>query len=103
MALLDSEQVVMHPLVLGEITCGNLQNRAEILALMHALPSVHQAEDDEVLLLIEQHQLNGQGIGLIDVHLLASCLINHCTLWTNDKRLKTIAEELHVDSHGHSR
>jgi len=97
-ALLESEQVAMHPFVLGEIACGNLQNRNEILKLMDALPSVQPAEDDEVRLLIEQHQLHGRGVGLIDMHLLASCLIDHCTLWTNDKRLKTIAGELHVNS-----
>ncbi|MEO2048778.1 MAG: type II toxin-antitoxin system VapC family toxin [Pirellulales bacterium] len=97
-ALLESEQVLMHPFVLGEVACGNLQSREEILKLMHALPSVCQAENDEVRILIERHQLHGRGVGLIDVHLLASCLIDHCTLWTNDKRLKTIAAELHIDN-----
>lgn len=97
-ALLESEKVLMHPFVLGEIACGKLQNREEILKLMQALPSVRQAENDEVRILIEQHQLHSRGVGLIEMHLLASCLIDHCTLWTNDKRLNTIATELHVDN-----
>ena len=42
-ALLESEEVCVHPFVLGEIACGNLKNRKEIIALLHALPAVHKA------------------------------------------------------------
>lgn len=95
--LLNNEDVLVHPLVIGEIACGNLKNRTEIIALLHALPQVHQADDEEILFFLEQHSLNGRGIGLIDVHLLASCLIDPCYLWTADKRLKAVARRLQVD------
>ena len=36
----------------------------------------------------EQHSLMGKGIGLIDVHLLASCALSHGTFWTRDSRLR---------------
>lgn len=36
----------------------------------------------------------GRGIGYIDVHLLASAVLSEATLWTNDKRLATVAEEM---------
>jgi hypothetical protein len=80
--------------VLGEIACGNLKNRERIVALMRALPAVKRADDDQVLFFIERRGLMGRGIGLIDVHLLASCLMEPCRLWTADKRLGTVAEEL---------
>jgi predicted nucleic acid-binding protein len=92
--LLDAEQVLVHPFVLGEIACGNLRNRKEITTLMQALPMATKASDHEILLFIEQRNVMGRGIGLIDVHLLASCVMQPCRLWTSDKRLKTVAEEL---------
>ena len=95
-ALLEAEEVCTHPFVIGELACGNLKNRKEIIALLHSLPGVQKADDDEILFFIERHCLNGRGVGLIDLHLLASCLIERCFLWTADKRLRTIAEEMKI-------
>ena len=95
-ALLDKEIVCAHPFILGELACGNIKNRKEIISLLRALPEVHKASDDETLYFIEQHNLGGRGIGLIDVHLLASCFINRCSLYTLDKRLKEVAEDLNI-------
>ena len=83
-SLLEAEAVVIHPFVLGELACGNLSNRKEIIALLHALPSASKAEDDEILLFIERHHLMGCGIGLMDVHLLASCALDVRLLLTRD-------------------
>ena len=104
-SLLEEEEVVMHPFVLGELACGNLQNRREIIALLHAIPSVTQANDDEVLFFIERHALMGRGVGLIDLHLAASCHMDSCLLWTRDRRLKSIAEEMDIEfsQHPHGR
>jgi len=79
--------VLTHPFVIGEIAFGNLKNRTRILADMKALPSAVSATDEEVLRLIEKHKLWGIGIGLIDAHLLASCLLSNCELWTLDRQL----------------
>lgn len=35
---LEAGRVLMHPLVLGEIACGNLRNRDEVLRLLAAYP-----------------------------------------------------------------
>ena len=32
-SLLHSDQVLCHPLVIGELACGNLKQRSEILSL----------------------------------------------------------------------
>lgn len=97
MALLEREEACIHPFVIGEVACGNLKNRKEIIALLHALPVVQKADDDEILFFIERHHLNGRGVGLIDIHLLAACLMSSCSLWTADKRLQTVARELHIE------
>ena len=95
--LLNDDEVIVHPLVIGEIACGNLKNRTEILALLHALPKSTKADDEEVLYFLEHHSLSGVGVGLIDVHLLASCLMDQNFLWTVDKRLEAVAKQLQVD------
>lgn len=95
--LLEQEEVLLHSFVLGELACGNLQNRREIIALLHALPCATKADDDEVLFFIERHGLMGRGIGLVDMHLLAACQLTECSLWTRDKRLRTIAGEMNIE------
>jgi predicted nucleic acid-binding protein len=92
--LLLKDEVLCHPMVVGELACGNLKRRKELLALLHALPSAERVSDDEVLFFIEQHRLSGRGLGLVDAHILASCAINHATLWTYDSRLQRAADEI---------
>lgn len=92
--LLTEGQACIHPFVIGELACGNLKDRKEIIALLHALPHTTNAEDDEVLFFIEKNKLMGLGIGLIDIHLLASCKLDNARLLTRDKRLAAAAKQL---------
>lgn len=90
--------VVTHPLILGELCCGNLRNRSAVMHLLANLPRTIVATDNEVMFLIEQKRLMGLGIGFIDAHLLASCLLdNAIVLWTRDKRLTAVAQQLGVN------
>lgn len=94
-ALLNSSQVLMHPFVLGELACGNLRNRTEVLALVKDLPQAALATDEEVLFFIERHALMGRGIGYVDAHLLAAVTLGGGTkIWTRDKCLRTVAGAL---------
>ena len=93
--LLNNNQVLLHPFVLGELACGNLDRRTAVLALLGNLPAAPVATEAEVLYFIEQHRLMGKGIGYIDIHLLASVsLAKSGSLLTRDKRLGRIAAEL---------
>jgi predicted nucleic acid-binding protein len=94
-AQLDDGLIVVHPFVVGELACGNLRNRIELLALLDKLPSAVVATPDEARRFIESHRLMGRGIGYVDVHLLASAaLTSDVRLWTLDRRLATVASEL---------
>jgi predicted nucleic acid-binding protein len=95
-ALLERAGVLCHPLVIGELACGNIANRSEILSLLQELPRARVAEHDEVLRFIEARRLTGRGLGFIDAHLLASSLLTKVPLWTADKRLREAASELGV-------
>ena len=90
-ALLDDARVLCHPLIVGELACGNLAERDQVLRLLDALPAAPPAEHDEVLTLVGTHRLHGRGLGWIDMHLLASTLLAGCGLWTLDKRLHATA------------
>ena len=92
--LLNEGHVVCHPFILGELACGNLKNRSEILGLLQDLPMAVCAEDDEILQFIESHELMGKGLGYSDMHLLMSALISRIPLWTVDKRLHEISRKL---------
>jgi predicted nucleic acid-binding protein len=94
-ALLERAQVLMHPHVLGELACGQLRKRAATLELLQSLPAALVAEPAEVLVFLERHQLHGQGVGYVDVHLLAAvALTPGACLWTRDKRLQAVAAAL---------
>lgn len=93
-AALEDGQVATHPFVIGEIACGNLRNRTEVLALLHHLPLAPVATDREALGFIERRRLMGLGIGYVDVHLLASAALGDALeLWTLDTRLSAVARQ----------
>jgi hypothetical protein len=97
-SLLNSNRVVMHPMIIGELACGNLKNRQSLLNLWHSLTTLTQASHKEVLYFIEHQQLMGRGIGYVDSHLLASvALATNVRLWTFDKRLAEVASSLNVN------
>ena len=93
-SLLSEGVVLCHPFVIGELACGNLKNRDEILSLLEALPMSTVASDEEVLHLVSDRKLHGKGLGWIDMHLLASALLSKTKLWTKDKTLAAVAREL---------
>jgi predicted nucleic acid-binding protein len=92
-SLLNKSEVLCHPFIAGEIACGNLKNRTEIIYLLNLLPCAIVAEPEEILQFIENNELMGKGLGYIDIHLLASALLTHARLWTLDKRLDNIAKK----------
>ena len=92
--LLTEGQVLSHPFIVGELACGNLQHRAEILTDLAALPQAILASHGEVLQFIETNRLVGRGLGYVDVHLLASARLSGVSLWTLDKRLQNAALNL---------
>lgn len=95
--VLEQEQAMTHPFVIGELACGNLKERRQVLDLMAALPPAAVASDQEVLLFIEDRRLMRKGIGYVDAHLLASVtLTEDARLWTRDKRLATVATGLRL-------
>jgi predicted nucleic acid-binding protein len=94
---LDSGNIAMHPYVLIELMLGHVPNREENLIYLELLPAAKVANGDEVRRMIAAHSLSRRGIGFVDAHLVASALITpDMLLWSRDKRLLKVAEELGV-------
>jgi len=92
--LLNDGEVLIHPFIIGELACGNIRNRSEILRLLDELPKAIVAENSEVLKFVERNRLFGLGIGWIDVHLIASAVLSHSTMLTIDKALRDVFKRL---------
>ena len=97
--LLEAGQVLLHPMVRGEISLGNLPNRSHILQLLALLPSPQIADLGETLEFIERHKLHGTGIGWVDANLLASARLSSAPLWSLDKPLNRAAQKLNLVFH----
>lgn len=93
--LLNIGAVLAHPFIIGELALGQIRQREIVLAALAALPRAVVATDAEALRFIERHALFGRGVGYVDAHLLAATrLTGSAKLWTSDKRLHGVADEL---------
>lgn len=96
-AALERQQVVTHPFVIGELACGEISDRGEVMARLQRLPVAPVATDAEALSLIEHRRLMGRRIGYLDVHLLAAALLSpQLKLWTLDIALSETAARLGI-------
>ena len=95
---LAADNVAMHPMVIGELACGNLPRREETLARLRTLPGLRSLDDEAVVALIESNKLMGRGIGFVDAHLLGAVLAAPAgtLLWTRDRRLHDLADDAGV-------
>ena len=94
--LLVHGEVSCHPHIIGELSCGNIKNRQEIISLLQKLPQAPLIEFDEFLYFVAQKKLHGKGIGFVDIHLLASAKLGQIPLWTADKRLQYASADLNL-------
>jgi len=98
--LLEADAVASHPFVLEELALGNLgrpRERERFLESMSDLWLSPQLSHDEALLLVDSQRLWGQGLDLVDAHLLGSTLVvPGSRLWTGDKALQRAAASLGV-------
>ncbi len=92
--LLQESQILTHPFIIGELACGQLHPRSQILSLLHALPLSPMVEQAEFIHYIEHRRLAGSGIGFVDIHLLASCELSEAKILTYDKKLHRVAIKL---------
>jgi predicted nucleic acid-binding protein len=86
--LLEADEVLVHPFVLGELALGRLARREEIFERLNELEPVPKAEDKEVLFMIKHFQLAGKGLGWVDCHLMASARLAGARFLSHDMAIK---------------
>ncbi len=79
-------QVTVHPFIVGEVACGHLANRAEVLDALEALPKAPVVAHSAVLAFVERQALMGRGLGWV--------------ILTRDRRLQNAARELGLAHEG---
>jgi predicted nucleic acid-binding protein len=94
--LLNIGEVMCHPYIVGELACGNLKNRREVLSLLQLLPLAIMARHEEILQFIEQNHLTGKSLGYIDVNLSASAVLTGVPMWSHDRKLNESNEGLGI-------
>lgn len=94
--LLVANEVCSHEFIYGEMFCGNVKNRNDFFENLLQLPFLQTVQHSEAIYFLNMHQLFGRGIGWIDVHLMASSYLNDVKIFTKERNLKVIADELDI-------
>ncbi len=94
--LLVSRRVSIHSFVIGEIALGSIADRAKIIAWLKRLHRSATVDDDTVLEMMNKHTLFSLGIGLVDMHLIASASTSDSKIWTRDNRLGRAASMVQI-------
>lgn len=92
--LLEEDNVLSHPFVIGELACGHLKNRKTVIDELLQLPKAKIMTFEEVFPFIDLQKLEGKGIGIVDVHILGACLLSNARLFTLDKKLERVSRVL---------
>ena len=74
--LLEQGLVSCHPFIIGELACGDIKNRNEIITLLNDLPATEILEHHDIMEFIEYRKIMNKGLGYVDVHLLASAIMS---------------------------
>lgn len=95
--LLQIDEVITHPLVRLELALGSIADREKVLNDLSLLVQVPLVDTDELITLVELRRLYRKGIGITDLHLVASALLDKSiSIWTRDRRLGDVADELGI-------
>jgi len=87
----------MHEFIIGELAIGNFKNRKPILDLLESVPKLKKLSHDEFMFFVNKYSLYGRGVGFVNIHLLAATKMANVKIWTLDKRLLKIAEEMNLN------
>jgi hypothetical protein len=94
--LLANDEVLGHDLVHGELLIGDRGGRPRLVATYVLMLQAPHVPHVEVVEFVKTKKLSGIGIGWVDAHLLASCLVAGAPLWTADAALALVATRLGV-------
>jgi predicted nucleic acid-binding protein len=93
--LLGNDDAGCHPLVIEELALGSITQRDVVLDMLANLYQFPVLTHDEVLQIVDQRRLWGRRLSPADANLVGSAsLVGGARLWTRDKRLKAVCQEI---------
>ena len=93
--LLEGNELIGHPVVVGELLLGGLKPDSAVIRRLRQFEAMVVPTVEEVERAIEIHALGGRGIGYSDATLLASCIMERgVALWSKDRKLARVAREV---------
>lgn len=96
-ALAEAAEIGCHPDVIEELALGLIQDRARVLADLEALWQFPVLTHQEILALVANKRLWGQGLSSVDAALVGSVLLRpESRLWTRDKRVLAACRDIGV-------
>lgn len=93
-SLLAGDEVAAHHLVYGELLVGDRGGRARFFLNYDRMRRAVTVPHREVVAFVRDQDLTGRGVGWVDIHLLASAIVEGMDLWTADPRFSALAAEL---------
>ena len=94
--LIAADEVLIHPFVVGELACGSLANRDQVMEDLHDLPCSPVVSEPGALDFLKRNHLMATGLNYIDVHVLAAAASADVPLWTFDRKLRAEALALNL-------
>ena len=94
--LVSLDAVTGHELIYGELLIGDAGGRAKLLSSYQHMHQAAVVPHRDVVEFVRHRGLHGRGLGWIDVHLLASAVVERLELWTADRHLSAVAGELGI-------
>ena len=92
--LLLAGEICTHPVVIGELACGSMKQREKFLEALLDLPRIEEVSFETALAFIESEHIPGRGLGWSDVQLAASAKKAGARLWTKDRALEKVGNEV---------
>lgn len=93
-SLLEADEAVLHPFIIQELYLGKPKNKDFVFERLAKLPSLLILPDEDFRRFVDQFKISGQGIGLIDTHLLGAAYNQKMKLYTFDKKLDFLAKKI---------
>ena len=90
--LLENDLVLTHALVLQELYLGRPKGKEFIFNLLGKLTTLPTLSTPEIFVFIEKRRLVGQGVGIVDTHLLGAAFFAQAEIYTHDKNLKKVLQ-----------
>jgi predicted nucleic acid-binding protein len=94
--LLSNDEALGHDFVYGELLIGDRGARTKLLAEYQMMRQAPLVANSEVVEFVKHHKINGRGIGWLDAHLLASAIVASSMIWTADRPLADVAQDIGV-------